>query len=118
MTFNLKEVGFDESEIELLQSQILNDHFDLDSLASKITDYIVSKVEHLDGPHQLKTIGQIQELYSDQKSKLTALQKQEDEYNRNVQVVVESDEQQMKLNEAILSLKKDIEQISMKLQQL
>jgi len=47
---------------------------------------------------------------------LIGLQKQEDEYNRNVQVVVESDEQQMKINQVISDLKKRIEEISNKIQ--
>lgn len=96
----------------------MTDDFDLVSFASQIANYVVKKVDHLNSSDQLKSIGQIQETYSDQKQKLSALQKQEDEYNRNVQVVVESDEQQMKLNEAIVSLKKDIDLISSKLQQL
>ena len=118
MTFNLKEVGLEDNQVEVLQSQILTDDFDLVSFASQIANYVVKKVDHLNSSDQLKSIGQIQETYSDQKQKLSALQKQEDEYNRNVQVVVESDEQQMKLNEAIVSLKKEIDLISSKLQQL
>jgi hypothetical protein len=49
------------------------------------------------------------------KNKVMGLEKQEEDFNANVQVVVESDEQQIKLNELIIGLKKNLEEITSKL---
>jgi hypothetical protein len=60
---------------------------------------------------ELENADSIQSIITTFKNKLTGLQKQEEDFNQNVQVVIESDEQQMKLNEMIISLKKEIESI-------
>lgn len=44
------------------------------------------------------------------KSKVHALQKQEDDFNANVQVIIESDEAQLKLTEKINENKAKLEQ--------
>ena len=89
---------------------------DMKKFTDKLAVYLVDQVDTLDDRSELKTLDQITELYTTQRSKLLGLQKQEEEYNKNVQVVVESDEQQVKLNEAIAQLKKEIEGISSKLE--
>ena len=89
---------------------------DMKKFTDKLAVYLVDQVDTLDDRSELKTLDQITELYTTQRSKLLGLQKQEEEYNKNVQVVVESDEQQVKLNEAIAQLKKEIEGISAKLE--
>ena len=65
----------------------------------------------------MHTLAQIQDISQDQRNKLAGLQKQEEDYNRNVQVVVESDEQQMKLNQIITDLKNQLFKISTTLEE-
>ena len=89
---------------------------DLKAFSTKIVEYLLQKVDSLDDPDDIKNLRQIEEVHSDQKNKMAGLQKQEEEYNKNVQVVVESDEQQMKLNDVITQLKKEIADISAKLE--
>jgi len=52
----------------------------------------VGKVDQIASSLDIRTVDQIQDVSGQMKQKLLGLQKQEDEYNRNVQVVVESDE--------------------------
>lgn len=61
----------------------------------------MEKLEQVSDETDLARLDQIQEVYAASKQKLVGLQKQEEEYNKNVQVIVESDEQQMQLNKAI-----------------
>ena len=89
---NMTPIGLDDAALEEVQSQVLQDEFDLASLTSKLDSFLVGKVDQIASSLDIRTVDQIQDVSGQMKQKLLGLQKQEDEYNRNVQVVVESDE--------------------------
>ena len=72
----LKTMGIDEDVEE--QSQKIPD---INKLTSKLATYLVDKVDSVDDKSELKTVDQITEVYTTQRSKLLGLQKQEEEYN-------------------------------------
>lgn len=93
MTLDLEKLDMIEADLESVQSNVLYDDFDLTSLTDKLLFYLVHRVELVSEANNLDKVNDIQEISQNQKMKLVGLQKQEEEYNKNVQVVVESDEQ-------------------------
>ncbi len=60
-------------------------------------------------PSALRSLRKLQELGKQLRKRLAGLEEQEDDFNKNVQMVVETDEKQMKLNEDIIHLKKQMD---------
>ena len=98
MTLRLEDFGMHDTDIDGTLTQILDEEFDMADFRSKLVAYLSGLSEVISHADEIKTLSQIQEIYTQQKTRLQGLQKQEEEFNKNVQVVVESDEQQMKLN--------------------
>jgi hypothetical protein len=92
MTFKFSEVGIEDPEVDGVLSQILDDNFDMIDFKMKIISHLVNKVELISHEDDVKKLSDIQDIYSSQKQRFEGLQKQEEEYNKNVQVVVEGDE--------------------------
>ena len=66
-------MGMEEAEIETIQSQIMEDEFDIKQLQTKIVSYLIHKVEVIADPTDIKNLDQIQEVYTSQKQKLLGL---------------------------------------------
>lgn len=98
MVLFLEDMGLNEEAVDEIQTQIMQDGYEEASYERKIVSFLIDKIDTVDTADDIEQISQIEDCNAQQKSKLIGLQKQEDEYNRNVQVVVESDEQQMKIN--------------------
>jgi chromosome segregation ATPase len=113
---NMTPTGLEDDFAEKIQSQLLDEDFNHVDIVTNLVDHLLNKVDEVNSPLELKTVDQITQIQGSMRQKLVGLQKQEDEYNANVQVVVESDEEQLKLNEVISSLRKEIEEISARLE--
>ena len=88
MINNLNKMGINQQAIQSQdQSQLPEQTF------NSIQSFLVETVEEVENKDELNNLENLQELSTFFRKKLSGLQKQEEEFNDNVQIVVENDEQ-------------------------
>ena len=61
---NMTPIGLDDAALEEVQSQVLQDEFDLASLTSKLNSFLVGKVDQIASSLDIRTVDQIQDVSS------------------------------------------------------
>ena len=78
----------------------------------KVKTFLSLKVEEIDDISDLQKIEKLESLITQYKQRINGLKKQEQDFNDNVQVVVESDEKQILINEKMTEAKNKIQELS------